>query len=368
MHFIQYQGERCVVVVLAKCVLVLRESDGQRKHLLSSSTSTGVIVASSVHDNGMYLCCAYSDKTVACWDLSGDGVQEHSYKAAKKPTAIVCSNYGFNAALLVSDKFGDVYATDLPAMRKQIKLLGHTASVVTDMLLLPDCIVTSDRDEKIRITKYPQTSVISSYCLSHTDVVSSLCLSGDLLLSAGLDHRICAWKCSDFSKLSECVLDTLPTAEIAENEEDEDVEGGDVEQEGEEEEEVVEEDDRVDAAAAGHFPCRLTAAPRASLAFAILRNSNRVKVLSSAHGIVQDAGVAIELPAVPVDCAVREDCVLFLLPKPHYLAAYSVSRNENGDVELKSAGAFDAWTSSIAAAVQEQGNYMTPHYIDTHRY
>jgi tRNA (guanine-N(7)-)-methyltransferase subunit TRM82 len=59
---------------------------------------------------------------------------------------------------MISDKAGEVWAIDMPFLRNKVKLLGHTASVITDMKLTANSnyLITSDRDEKIRITNFPQ--------------------------------------------------------------------------------------------------------------------------------------------------------------------------------------------------------------------
>ena len=89
---------------------------------------------------------------------------------------------------------GEVWAMDMPHLLKPpIKLLGHTATVITDMLVVAlaspsqtqahfthvhaasSFILTADRDEKIRLTCFPHTAIIQGYFLGHTDVVTSIC-------------------------------------------------------------------------------------------------------------------------------------------------------------------------------------------------
>jgi len=49
-------------------------------------------------------------------------------------------------------------------------MLGHV-SMLTDILLSKDekYVITSDRDEKIRVTKYPKTYIIKNFCLGHKE-------------------------------------------------------------------------------------------------------------------------------------------------------------------------------------------------------
>src|SRR5690606_28966124 len=57
--------------------------------------------------------------------------------------------------------------------------------------------VSSDRDEKVRVSRFPDLETIVSYCLGHSSVVSSVAFlsvaNQPLLVSASWDHRLCLW-------------------------------------------------------------------------------------------------------------------------------------------------------------------------------
>ena len=178
--------------------------------------------------------------------------------APKRPCAIALTQD--NATIVYADKFGDVYSMPLieeskpskhtiaipqpaepveaakkfvpeadettvhtlrnqRALQNQLKstnavsektepdftlelLLGHV-SMLTDLALIERdsggirYIITSDRDEHIRITRGPpQSHFIHGYCLGHTEFVNKLCIprsSPDLLLSGGGDDFLCLW-------------------------------------------------------------------------------------------------------------------------------------------------------------------------------
>jgi len=73
---------------------------------------------------------------------------------------------GSNTALLASDKAGEVWALDSPRLSGRLRLMGHTASIITDMCVVEGgeeggpgaspLLVTADRDEKIRASRFPQ--------------------------------------------------------------------------------------------------------------------------------------------------------------------------------------------------------------------
>lgn len=84
-------------------------------------------------------------------------------------------------------------------------ILGHV-SLLTDVVCASVCadssgrkeyILTSDRDEHIRVSRgIPQAHIIEGYCLGHTQFISKLCLipsKPTLLLSGGGDDFLVLW-------------------------------------------------------------------------------------------------------------------------------------------------------------------------------
>lgn len=65
-------------------------------------------------------------------------------------------------------------------------------------MLVTECgkyIITCDRDEKIRVSHYPNAYNIATYCLGHTEFVTSLKLlkSSNILFSAAGDGTVRMW-------------------------------------------------------------------------------------------------------------------------------------------------------------------------------
>ncbi|XP_023933820.2 tRNA (guanine-N(7)-)-methyltransferase non-catalytic subunit wuho [Bicyclus anynana] len=79
-----------------------------------------------------------------------------------------------NKKLFVADKTGDVLIFELNEDSGS-KLLGHL-SLLLNVLQTNDgkYIITSDRDEKIRVSCYPNTYNIQTYCLGHKEFVNHI--------------------------------------------------------------------------------------------------------------------------------------------------------------------------------------------------
>ncbi|XP_050295329.1 tRNA (guanine-N(7)-)-methyltransferase non-catalytic subunit wuho isoform X2 [Anthonomus grandis grandis] len=99
--------------------------------------------------------------------------------------------------LLVADRTGDVYLYKLSDEKDEPQLLLGHLSVISDMLIT-DCgryVITCDRDEKVRVSCFPNGYNIISYCLGHTEFVTTLKMikSANVLLSASGDGTVRMW-------------------------------------------------------------------------------------------------------------------------------------------------------------------------------
>ncbi|EZA60142.1 hypothetical protein DMN91_009601 [Ooceraea biroi] len=100
--------------------------------------------------------------------------------------------------IVVADKAGDAYlfSTSSPT-EAGVLLLGHL-SMLLDVLITCDMryILTTDRDEKIRVSMFPNCYNIMSYCLGHEKFVtniSELPHDKSILLSCGGDGILNLW-------------------------------------------------------------------------------------------------------------------------------------------------------------------------------
>ena len=137
--------------------------------------------------------------------------------APKKVTTV---QWVDDATVIYSDKFGNIFTQSFTPEGEALKPtaaepdipLGHY-SVVTGVTTIRSLssgnryIISSDKDEKIRVSRWPHAYDIVCCCMGHTQYVTCLCpvqnsaLGLDLLVSAGGDGRLCGWNYESGSEL-----------------------------------------------------------------------------------------------------------------------------------------------------------------------
>lgn len=229
-----------------------------------------------VHPDGLYAVAAFSNKQVCVWSLP-DGSFISSAKVHKQSTSlalgsVTLSDGSRRDVLVTSDRGGEAWGLDFPALSGQVLLLGHTASIISEVLISSDSkrIISADRDEKIRVTNFPQTDSIHGFCLGHSNVVTSIAFTDNtskFLVSCGWDNTMRLWNVETCSLLDTITFPSQEsTAGPASDGEDEPAEAvavgeeGDAAPEAEADDEVAQ--DRVyDATEAGNFPTKIACFP-----------------------------------------------------------------------------------------------------------
>lgn len=102
----------------------------------------------------------------------------------RKPITIIVAGDLSGDTIAYSTKTATEGGTELEKKAKEANqpfrvLLGHTASVLTSIEIVEDdkgCskILTSDRDEKVRVSSFPQTFHVEGYLLGHSSYVSDI--------------------------------------------------------------------------------------------------------------------------------------------------------------------------------------------------
>lgn len=155
----------------------------------------------TLSEDGTRLATTDESKTIKIWDtINWSLVSER--KAERRVSSMkFTKDCKF---LIAADKSGDVYNFELANNNPPKLLLGHV-SIITDLDLSPknDYVITADRDEKVRVSRYPNAYNIQSFCLGHTQIVSQvhtlkfLSESNPIVISGGGDGYLNLWQIVD---------------------------------------------------------------------------------------------------------------------------------------------------------------------------
>ncbi|XP_057298093.1 tRNA (guanine-N(7)-)-methyltransferase non-catalytic subunit wdr4-like [Hydractinia symbiolongicarpus] len=187
---------------------IVKENSNENDN--NKETSCGFICHCFSKD-GEYLAAITENKKVLVWKISEKKLNS-SFCLPKRPT---CLDFCHNENTIVAgDKYGDIYRCMYNTKNEEPKLLlGHLSMVLTVKMTQSDkFIITGDRDEKIRVSCYPNAYTIHLYCLGHTKLVSCLLpFNDDILLSASADSTVKCWNFKEGTEISS--LDIARTTE-----------------------------------------------------------------------------------------------------------------------------------------------------------
>lgn len=127
-----------------------------------------------------------------------DGQVIDQYRAEKCPTCIRFESCDEGKVeVLVADRFGDVSRVvfSLAEEKKpaQVNVVVGHVSIITDMAITGDALITADRDEKIRITCRTVPHTIKSFLLGHTEYIVSAKVVNDMIVSVAGDGTARLW-------------------------------------------------------------------------------------------------------------------------------------------------------------------------------
>uniref|UniRef100_A0A182QIJ6 tRNA (guanine-N(7)-)-methyltransferase non-catalytic subunit wuho n=1 Tax=Anopheles farauti TaxID=69004 RepID=A0A182QIJ6_9DIPT len=161
------------------------------------------------------LAVSLSDKTVRCYQISiGEGGSWCSAPLGDTiPTArtIVCMKFAPKHGVLIGSDKSDCFEFELLGKSEQRSkwILGHM-SLILDLAISEDerFIVTCDRDEKIKISSYPDCHNIVNYCLGHKEYVCGLeIIEPDRLISLSGDGSLVLWNFIQGNELCKLLFD-----------------------------------------------------------------------------------------------------------------------------------------------------------------
>jgi len=196
--------------------------NGDKKQTQDSNSGVNRILARGISPDGSYLAICDDRKLLHLytWNTNTDVWDKLSSRsAARRCTAIRFTKD--SSHVLVADKSGDVYCFPVtgPLSEDTGELkLGHL-SMLLDMMLIEgdDYVVTCDRDEKVRISNYPESFNIKAFCLGHSSFVISLAYDSKqkVILSGSGDCTVRLWTLEGKQLLSHNVSNDLPEEEIS---------------------------------------------------------------------------------------------------------------------------------------------------------
>ncbi|KAL7535572.1 hypothetical protein ACHAXR_011904 [Thalassiosira sp. AJA248-18] len=159
----------------------------------------------------VWLAVSREDKTLSLYSVPSSSAQQQpmttklyptvTYSLPKRARCLAfCSVASSDASgklchvIVAGDLSGDAIAFPIPDAANADKpeavsttttrrlLLGHTASILTGLNVVPtttqqqqqQLILTADRDEKIRVSHFPETHIVLGYLLGHSSFISTM--------------------------------------------------------------------------------------------------------------------------------------------------------------------------------------------------
>lgn len=231
------------------------------KEAITSSEGSSVQAVSSflMKDDTLMLCAVTrSDKILSIYsiDLKDNDDNKPSaiqpianYKTQKRACAVEFALVPGESPILIviaGDLTGDATAFPVPLTEKNDVnqknnnisriLLGHTASMLTGVHVVSSSksgksrILTSDRDEKVRVSSFPNCFEVEGFLLGHTAFISALDVPLDnndssVCVTCSGDGTVRLWdyeSCTELASVEAIQLETQQDVEISEGDDDDD--------------------------------------------------------------------------------------------------------------------------------------------------
>uniref|UniRef100_A0A2K6WHK4 tRNA (guanine-N(7)-)-methyltransferase non-catalytic subunit n=1 Tax=Onchocerca volvulus TaxID=6282 RepID=A0A2K6WHK4_ONCVO len=190
------------------------------------------ILTSALSVDGTLFAVATTSKQCFLYNVLNDWIEiRPPLQLPKAPTAVIFEIS--KKFVILSDRSGNVRRYNLDEKNSKRSnssgladdeensegelLLGHI-SMVLDIDISSDqkFLISVDRDEKIRISRYPECYVIHRFCLGHSSYVNSVQSKGTLLFSSGKllayiskkfiggDGTLRVWDMEDGKQIAQC--------------------------------------------------------------------------------------------------------------------------------------------------------------------
>ncbi|XP_044009906.1 tRNA (guanine-N(7)-)-methyltransferase non-catalytic subunit wdr4, partial [Aphidius gifuensis] len=189
-------GEESILKIPNINIITNTSNNLLKQHNNSDVDTCHGITSIEYSNDGKYICLCTNRKQLCLYDRLNNNklVSNRTLIRAASRVRLTPNN-----DIIVADKSGDAYLYSLSKPDEPGKLiLGHL-SMLLDVLVTKDnkYIITADRDEKIRVSKFKNSYNIQSFCLGHTKFVSNICQlphDSSIIASAGGDGFVKFWQ------------------------------------------------------------------------------------------------------------------------------------------------------------------------------
>lgn len=148
--------------------------------------------------SGKLLAVSMTDKTLYLFKIQDKNLALLSRRMITRNTSTL-KFFPDSVNLIVSDKTGDIFVFNCESPNEPGRWIQGHLSQVLDVLVNSNqkYVISADRDEKIKVSKWPVSHEIETYCMGHKEFVSSIecfCLGdSEYLISGSGDGTLKVW-------------------------------------------------------------------------------------------------------------------------------------------------------------------------------
>eukprot|EP01091_Cochliopodium_minus_P002473 TRINITY_DN12333_c0_g1_i1.p1 TRINITY_DN12333_c0_g1~~TRINITY_DN12333_c0_g1_i1.p1 ORF type:complete len:278 (-),score=49.66 TRINITY_DN12333_c0_g1_i1:46-879(-) len=184
----------------------------QEIHHQNQNKNYYVITSISFSEDGKYFACAGDDKLVHVWECGSWNLLGN--KSAKKRIS-VCFFSRDNSQIVFCESTGTSYYCNLKDFSKSEPkfMFGHLSALIDCRLTVDGKFTISvDRSESIRVSHYPNSYNIHSFCMGHTKFVSKFIpVHSSVFVSGASDSTIKMWDINQSKLISSYAFENIPT-------------------------------------------------------------------------------------------------------------------------------------------------------------
>lgn len=176
------------------------KSQEQSEDSSEASVIPGQILAAAISNSGDLLALCDDYKRLRVWRITKEKCDLVCWSTVPRRSTALTFAKG-DSLVLVADKNGDAYSAPVsPESGTEVeikRILGHLGMLLD--IKVSNCgklVITCDRDEKIRVSNFPNTYNIENFHLAHLQFVYCICVprgSRDVFVSGSGDGTAVFW-------------------------------------------------------------------------------------------------------------------------------------------------------------------------------